>query len=312
MITGLKDNEAVMFGDLVQVKLPYGSYEVNGVGLSGGKVVTVSKDSVINKVKTLGMETTHYYSTKEGCQDCISVEEYQALNKSSYGEWDDDSEEYVYESLEQEFECRKKREELQWWKPAQVDRGYELEYFEYVVVGVLEDTGSPFIESPIIYGKVSWNGGRSFYKCNLSWAAFKRYSEYESKYKDLVKFDNDSYQYLRFAKVNGNYVFADKSPFKDKSILYTDTLEKAKELISGAIKEVDRVLGPIVSPIELGIQDAGKLLASVGRVIETTRVLDVKQKSYTSKAALLQKLLEIENDLKSVVDRGLEENNDDI
>ena len=270
MIVGLKDNEAVIFGDLVQVKLPYGSYEVDGVGLFGGKVVTVSKDSVINKVKTLGMETTHYYNDKEGCQDCISVEKYQALEEGSYGEWDDDLEEYVYESLEHEFECRKKREELQWWKPSQVDLGYELECFEYVVVGVLEDTGSPFIESPIIYGKVSWNGGRSFYKCNLSGAAFKRYSEYESKYKESVKFDNDSNRhYLRFATINGNYVFADKPPFKDNSVLYTDTLEKAKELISEAIKDVDRVLGPIVSPIELGVQDAGKLLTSVGRVIET-------------------------------------------
>lgn len=311
MITGLKDNEAVIFGDLVQVKLPYGSYEVDGVGLSGGNVVTVSKDSVINKVKMLGMETTHYYSTKENCQDCISIEEYQSLKESSYGEWDDDLEQYVYESLEQEFECRKEQEELQFWKPSQVDRGYELECFEYVVVGVLEDTRSPFIESPIIYGKVSWNGGRSFYKCNLSGAAFKRYSEYESKYKKSVRFDNDSYQYLRFAKVNGNYVFADKSPFQDKSILYTDTLEKAKELISGAIKEVDRVLGPIVNPIELGIQDAGKLLAAVGRVIDTTRGLDVKQKSSSSKVAILRKLQEIENDLKSVVDKGLEENSDD-
>lgn len=307
MILGLKDKEAVLLGDLIQVRLPYGSYEIDGVTVSGGRGVTISKDSVVNKVTSLGMATTHYYTEED--QTTLSIDEYNILRQGAYGEWDDDLEEYRYESLEHEFECRKKLEELGKWKPFKVDQGVEKTLLEYTVVGSLEDTGSPFIETPIIYGNVSWLGGRSFYKCNLSHAALSRYKEYQDKYKDSVKFDNDgSRYYLRFATVNGSYVFGNKSPFAEGSVVYTDTLDKAKCLIEGAIKEVDRVLGPIVNPIALGKEDAGKILQQVRKLRESAAGLDTKQRSPTTKGYMLSQLQELQDKLTAIVGNGLEEN----
>ena len=307
MITGLKYKEAVLLGDTIQMKLPYGSYEVDGVGIEGGREIVIAKDSTINEVRNLGTVITHYYQDDED-QSTISLEEYDKILQGSRGDWDDDLEEYTYKDLDHEFECRKKIEELGKWKPSKVDQGVEKTPFEYFIVGSLEDTGSPFIESPIIYGQLSWKGGRSFYKCNLSAAACSRYNEYEEKYKTSVNFSNNTGRtYLRFAQVNSSYVFSDKSPFKENSIVYTDTLEKARSLVAEAVKEVDRVLGPIVHPIELGKEDAGMILQKVRKLRESAMGLDTKQRSSTSKSYMLKELGELQDKLTAIVDSGLED-----
>lgn len=298
----LGKNQAVIFGDVLVVKLE-GRIEIDGVEVNNntyGSRIATHKDADIFRVVNLGQEIIHY-ENQDG--DKMSKEEYDEKNKDSRGEWDDDEERYTYDSLEGEFACRKIREELSQFSPKYKDLGEKREKVEYTVVGTLEDTGSPYIRTPIKYGSSKWKYNRGFYKCNLTAAARSKYIELAEKYKDKAAFQVEATRnYIRFSRINNNYAFSDRTPFTENSEVYVDTLSEAKEKIKWAESEVERIVLGIVSPVGLDGEIASKLLGEISRLKESCRGLSVRQRSRTSSGYVIRKLAAMEDDLKKVID----------
>jgi len=236
---------------------------------------------------------TGYINKNTGAK--MSDVDYHYHRQSCLGRvWNDIDGVYEYSSLEEEFECRKKQEWLNEYTPEYEERGHKVEDVQYIIVGSLEDTGSPYIETPFVYGNSSWSRSSGMYRCNLTKAAFDRYKEHESTFGKHFKFTNDGYRhYLHFAKINGNYIFSGESPFKDNCFVYTSTLEDAKVKIKQAIDAVDTLVMPIVCPITIDTLFVSDILKSVKSLQGSCISLEVKQSSKTTKLVVLDKLKEI-------------------
>jgi hypothetical protein len=289
-----------------------GGYEIDGVPFHTGNTyspcrVTTYEGASIVKVKELGKELVAYVKDN---LDTLTPEEYRTWRDKLTGEYNEYSEEYEYDSLDHEFECKRGLLELDKYTAVYRELGVSKTPVVITTVGVLEDTGCPYIETPIIFGKTTWKGSNSIYKCDLSSAAKGVYLEYQQKYEESHKFENSTHSNIRFAKVDGTYVFRDSSPFTEGCLSYTGTLDKAKDLIEGAKNEVHRILSGIVSPQGIDETTASEVLGVLHTMRSSYSHLHLKQSSKVSRASLITTIDGLINKLNTKVDLDMEENTD--
>lgn len=108
MFNDLPDNKAIKMGEVFIVKLPASSYhgfEVNGVRVNGGLHTLPNLDCIFS-VRSALKQLVHY----ELGEEVISVAERNSKSPHIY--YDDDYEEYQFDSLEHEYEVKKEWERI--------------------------------------------------------------------------------------------------------------------------------------------------------------------------------------------------------
>lgn len=225
MINGLRDNEAVKIGENYLVKL---SSYFGDLLYDGEKIENTSQPILVQSIDKFSLRqkskpAIEHYVDAEG--NAISIEDLRKIRNKYYN---DTLEEYIYPSLEVEFEHRKELEKYKKLTPV-----YEkIPEFTYspvtiTVIGEMVDTGSKFIQSALSFGMKSFSGETNLFRVDGMAIALDEILSY----KDRFTVDTPSHGGLRFAKVDGSYLF-DENEFwwMNSNHRMTSTLEAAKEL----------------------------------------------------------------------------------
>jgi hypothetical protein len=301
MFSDLEKWQAVSFGDAVVLCIS-GTVEVNGKTIKssgwGNKNITIPSNAEIYSINDLGKEVVKY--VRDDGEE-MSVEDFKAAHAKRDEYYDADEDEYEYPSIEVEFECRKELEALRLFKPLYRHLGVEKTKITPDVVGSLEDTGHPCIETPVVFGSSKWRGS-GVYRCNLSEAARKKYNELASKYSSKARFENSSHSNIRYATLDGSYAFSDRSPFTEKNVVYKNSLSEAKKEIEWAEREVERIIVGTMEPSKLDSLSAGEFLRMIESLERQASGLSVKQRSSTSRSGMLTSISNIKKFLIAAID----------
>lgn len=157
--------------------------------------------------------------------EVMSVEEYKS--KPTYY-FDDTSDEDVLRRIAN-------KKELEGFEP--VCKDSEIEDVDLNVIGFIENTGSNFIHSSI---SARWSNNEFLYTLFIANITIDEYKKLAIEYAGHAKFQEPDRGYLRFTKINNNYVFGDHYPFcehKNSSVFYSLDEAKAEEAnIRGAVR----------------------------------------------------------------------------
>ena len=308
MITGLSNYEAVIVGGTITVSLPRGVYSIDGVRLSSdwnGGEYTTHKDAVIERIIMPNEVLSHYeVATEEGTIE-VSSEEINKIVRENQGKyWDDDVDEYIYPDRDTQCECLKILDQYRNKKPIYTQPEETTEKVEINIVGTHEDTGSKFIETPIMYGQAKWdNYSTGFYKLNIRGVVMQAWNDMEDKYGKTYAFQNDmSRYYLRYAKINSNYIFSDSAPWSDttSSRVYT-TLESAKEMEAYYYNLTKTKILDYIQPTPLGTTSCKSVIGDLNSILDSVRAIDPKQKTYNSYSRSITKVKELITKLETII-----------
>jgi hypothetical protein len=292
-IKNLPHGKAVLLGNVYIVSLPYGKkVKVNGVEVNTSCQVCVESLDLIQEVVPASSVLTHY--ELNGVRR--SIKEYNDSIHINKEYWDHLCEDFVYPSLEVEFEVRSKIKEASKFEPVfdytpETTRQYSVD-----VIGVTMDTGSDFIESSIQYGMATYNVGSSVYCINdikgiICDELEKLIKEYDSKatynYPDVG---------CRYLKVNEKYIFG-KDDTPDTSTRFFTDIESAR-LHEGNLRRRVRTRAlPFVSKVSIGLTERGDLVRSLISLKDAMNSCDFKKASTYSKKIMS---LKIDDIIKSI------------
>lgn len=297
-IEGLKQYQAVQFGDKYIVCLSTWSDKsthcVNGVDTPASQVVVDDLTSIFKLVKP-SPELTHYVDESG---DVVSVEKYTEMMTAFTGEhnkyYDEDVDDYIYPDLDTEYMVKKLKEPLSKLKHVFKEFPVEQRQVEIDVVGVLEDTGSQFIETSVQFGKTSWQGGAGAYKVGASnGIVIDEIRKIKDESDDL---DIPTHSGLRYVKLNGKYIFSSESlthmPHK-----YFTSLEDAKEFEQSLRKQARNLANPYLNRNqEVSVTERAEIAQVVKQLKDFIFKAELRKNSPTSKHNLLarsNKLLEL-------------------
>jgi hypothetical protein len=198
----LKDLEAVVCGDTLILQLPSGYYLLDDRDLQVGysnTQVAITKDTNVYK-RTLATKTLSKVVLQDGRE--VSAQEYnEAQRMYDYGD--------CYPDLDTEYAHRKFLTELDAAEKVYETTEEQLELLSYTVVGELTDTGSKFIETPLVYGQARFsNYDNAFYKLNVTGLLGEVIQQF-AKDKGF-KFHNSTHSGYRYCQIDSNYVSSGK------------------------------------------------------------------------------------------------------
>lgn len=292
-IKNLPHGKAVLLGNVYIVSLPYGrKIKVNGVGVNTSCQVCVESLELIQEVIPAYSVLTHY--ELDGVKR--SIKEYNDSIHINKEYWDDLCEDFVYPSLEVEFEIRSKIKEAFKFEPVFDYTPETLRQYSVDVIGVTMDTGSDFIESSIQYGMATYNVRNSVYCINDAKGIIC-----DEMNKLIEKHDSKAtYNYpdvgCRYLKVNGKYIFG-KDDTPDTSTRFFTDLESAR-LHEDRLRERVRTRAlPFISKVSIGLNERGDLVRLLISLKDDMSSCDFKMASTHSRRSMV---LKIENVIKSV------------
>lgn len=288
---GLEEHQAIKLqkgGYIVQ--LGYSSYKINDVVAYGQRqqVFVSDLDSVKKHTPERKKEIAAIIS--DGSEVPVDVVNSYKDKYAMY--WDDDEEDYVFgDDTDAEIEYLKDvvkyrvKEYIYEVVPAK-DEPIEIQ-----IVGVVEDTGSDFIETPFVYGKTSFDR-TGIYKVLLSKIALDEFLKLQVKYKD-VDFNLPEHGHLNYAKVNGSYIFTGyEKPWVNRSDKYliVNDLGEAKEKeerVRKFVRDRVRMYAEPKQADKIEIKDFVERLESIRLDLID---LDVKKSSDFKHSGLLAKI----------------------
>ena len=240
----------------------------------------------------------HYSDSRNGVTKLVSIADRDALAVYVVAEaddfYDEDSDEYNFPDLDTEFEFRKMQAQLNSYVAVRADDITTLESVEVTVVGTAVDTGSQFIETPFQYGTVSFSG-RGVFRVNLSAIAFDELRRAKLVYTD-AKFDNSTHSNIRFAQVNGNYLFSNETlGAGENQVRIFGSLEEAQAMEKEVREGISNILRHKLAPVAmtqnvLTINNVMNELEAIKRIVNS---IDPKSKSYNDHARARTQLNEL-------------------
>jgi hypothetical protein len=290
-IENLKEFEAVQAGDVVIVQLPtrYSGYMLSDRIINGGQI-TMSKDETIYRYiapKLTWIKTV----LKDGSE--MTPQEVNAIHNKYY---DEDDERIVYPSLEEEFEHRKVLETISQGEKVYLEEEAIKEPVQYIVVGVLKDTGNPFIETAISYGKGRfYTGDTSFFKLNVTAVIGDTLKKFAIEAQ--LPFSNSNHSGYKYAKIKDQYVIGNGSKWEkqsDNSFSYFPTLNAAQTYEDNLRKEIRDYLLAKFNMNIVGKVAAAEIFSDLQGILKRVESLNVMKKSddekrYTEQA--IQRLM---------------------
>lgn len=274
----------------------YGLYKLEDreVRVNGGAQFFVKPGTEISKITCYNKELVHY--EKDG--EILSVKDYNAVHDKFR---DEDTFEYDYSSLEEEFEHRKELENLRDYTQIFTQKEDEVTPVPLSFVGSAQDTGNKYITTAFSYGKAKF-GNSGFYEVNFTAVTSDTFWEFIGEYSLKEVTTNDfKRNYVRFAKVKGTYVVGDSIlGAEEKCKRYYTTLRGAEEAIESHKKAFTRHLKIKIFGDETPLDGVSvkHVFDKLSSIKSSVSALDVKQKGVGSKAQLLHTIEGLINDVK--------------
>lgn len=295
------------------VNLPYGVFEVDGQVVSNtsydsynNQIKISAKD--INNIRKInsGMILVKYQDSEGFDLDVIEYENIRLdlLSKSSYNE---DTEEYDWQTLEDEFAYRKFDQK---WNPIYKE---VITYSDPLLVdksSIKLDTGNPFITS----GFATCQADATIYTYSRSGAVAhlleKKFESLGMEFKGNINYGategkkvwgNSTHSGLEYVTAFGKYIIG-KDMVKRAQGSFTGTLEKLQKMYE---EDKEWIEDHIQTLYNLHFRDSGassvllsEVVKGVKQAITYVNSVDVKVKSETSKRSalnVLNKLLDLAN-----------------
>lgn len=286
MFKSLNSAEAIKFknGYLVSLRgqYTYESYEVSGVEFSTlNKVFCEDIDNIYKIIRT-GKKLTGYKS-EDGF--VTPLEDLRVL-QDKYVDEDGDA---VYPDLETEYEHKKVIQDITSGEPVYSEPTETRTKIDVKVVGSLEDTGSDFITTAVSIGSTGYTNGKGVYQVRLSDIAKDEVLRHEHG-EDKIELPTHSH--LTYLKVNGEYVFTGDRTYyvnlEDK-VRIVDNLEDAQVLEDMVRKYINNKIAVFLKSNQrtASLPEIAELYNMLVAIRTGVSKLDVKQKSYHGKNALL-------------------------
>ena len=290
MLDGLKNNQAVVYGDgeLLMMRLKGGEYEVNGKtihlergGMGNGSIVTFPRYAHIERV-TREPDKIVSYVLSDGTE----------ITKAEYDRQYQLAHQGSYDSLEAEIEAKKAwlpyQKAIEKFESSTVTR----ETVEYTVIGVMEDTGSKYITTPYLVGQTSWFGSpkNKMYRINVTAVTYDRWLELKEEYGKKATFTiAPNRKYLQFAKINGEFAFHG-SWFKDNKFQYAMTLEEAREIVNHWRKKTTTAVFLIIRKAPLTAVEIGTVLKRLAVIQNAVMDIDSKVRTQRTQRIAIRKI----------------------
>jgi hypothetical protein len=227
----LKDLEAVVCGDTLILQLPSGYYRLDDRELTVGysnTQVAITKDTKVYK-RIPATKALIKVVLQDGRE--VSAQDYtEAQRKYDYGD--------CYPDLDTEYAHRKFLTELDAAEKVYEITDEQLELLSYTVIGELTDTGSKFIETPLVFGQARFsNYDNAFYKLNITGLLGEVIQQF-AKDKGF-KFSNSTLSGYRYCQIDGSYVSSGKwEKLLDGAQHHYTSLSLAKEAEKAYTEEI--------------------------------------------------------------------------
>lgn len=296
LFTDLTTNQAVKIGSVFVVNLPRGDY----LSPSGSRVTfegfnnQFSIDSVEGWKKIIkSPKTILEFIFEDGSK--VPYEDYSKVLEKHSSYYDDDLEEFVYPDLETEFEIKKELEVFNRAEKVYSEPSETHEPVNIQVVGAAKDSGSEFINSPIQYGRVSWNSGVGIWKVDCGKIAK---DAFEKATCEITDKELPTHSNITYAKVKGKYAFTNDEKRYDwvknpDSVFITDSFEEAYQKEEFVRKYVTNRVEMFLDDSKVTEQAAQDIWQSLKQIRTRITDIDAKQKSVGSKHSVLKAVDEL-------------------
>lgn len=306
MFKGLENNQAVQFGEVLIINLPQGQYRVDGVEVKvgnnwDGSRFKVPVGSLLEKGHSPGKIITHYTSEEHGD---LYKEVYEAFLQENRDQYRNEDCETVWPNLEVEMACRKALQEFynKGYKPVYDTPETSWTKVDYSIVGTHEDTGSPYITTPLLLGQLNWGHGSGLYRVDASAIAASVWQEVSNKYKDKFKFDNSPHSNVHYCKINGQYLLTESGYSKDNIVLYKTTLEEAQALVKTIDRSVRGKLMSYIAPAKLSDMKAAEVQKGLTSLINSMQEVSPYQKSQGQHRSSIKHAQEMLKDITEYIE----------
>jgi hypothetical protein len=296
-IDNLKDFEAVQAGDTLIIQVPHrwGGYMAGNRQLNGTQI-TINKDETLYTY-TAPQRTWIKTILKDGTE--LSAQEVNAIHNQYY---DDDEEKMVYPSLKEEFAHRERLLEIGEGEKVYLEEEAILTPVQYTIVGELKDTGNPFVETAVSWGKGRFSTtDNSFFKLNVSGVIGDTLKKFAAEAE--LPFTASSHSGYKYAKIKDQYVIGSGSRWEnmaEKCFKYFPSLRDAQKYEDGIRNELHDYLAAKFNMTVIGKFVAAEIFADLQAILKKVDALDVMRKAqdnkqYTKNAinALMKKLGEV-------------------
>ena len=295
-IENLKDFEAVQAGDTVIVQVPHrwGGYMVGNRQLNGTQI-TINKDETLYTY-TAPQRTWIKTILKDGTE--LSAQEVNKIHNQYY---DDDEEKMVYPSLKEEFAHRERLLEIGEGEKVYLEEEAILTPVEYTIVGELKDTGNPFLETAVSYGKGRFStSDNSFFKLNVTAVIGDTLQKFAAEAG--LPFKNGNHSGYQYAQIKDQYVVSTGKwcQMVEKCFKYFPSAQDAQKYEDEIRSELHSYLAAKFNMTVIGKFVAAEIFADLQTILKKAEGLDVMRKAQDSKRytinainALLKKLGEV-------------------
>lgn len=274
-IDNLKDFEAVQAGDTLVIQLPHrwGGYMVGDRQLNGTQV-TINVGETICEY-TAPKRTWVKTILKDGTE--LSAQEVNKIHNQYY---DDDEEKMVYPSLKEEFAHRERLLEIGEGEKVYLEEEAILTPVEYKIVGELKDTGNPFVETAVSYGKGRFStSDNSFFKLNVSEVIGDTLKKFAAESE--LPYTAGSHSGYKYAKIKGDYVITSGKweNMAEKCFKYFPSLRAAQKYEDDIRNELHEYLAAKFNMTVIGKFVAAEIFADLSAILNKVSGLDVMKKS---------------------------------
>lgn len=255
-------------------------------------VIDISdKDNIKNRVEK---SVLIHYADKNG--KILNIKNYDSKFNTLRGEGyiDKDSDFVQFDNLDDEYAYKKFVNE---WKPV-YETAVSLDPVKLEVIEVTFDTGSPYINP--LWTIQSIAEGKNLYRLNQMALEMDTFTSLCGKHSLLYEIPNHSH--LRFAKIEGKYVFDDKMDGNRYAPL--GDLESLKALEKSTIERITKIV-LMEYKKKTGIDEGSikwpKIYEDIQAVRSAVYSIDCKTKSYDHK----RRAMNIINDLVSTLEKKI-------
>jgi hypothetical protein len=260
---------------------------------NGAELVTISEKPETIIYKNTNRRLIGYDNVED--MSTISLNEYNKILEKieSTREFDEDSEQYHYDTLEDEvFATRFFRTHKAIYETIEEVHNMDIEIIEYPVSEYKNIVPLHSMDAKHILEtncKFTPNNNELFFEVCASFGI------------DKSRIDIPTHSGLRFVKIDGSYVSGMEDFDKTASLSIISTYEKCIERMNDNRKKLEDLISfHTAKQSQKKVNDAtiGNLLTQLQHVANSVRSLDVKAKEYNSQRAILTKVGELINTYK--------------
>lgn len=271
------------------------SLEINGKsvvdplrGFRHGELIVTSEKPESVTYKVSGRKLIGYKNSETG--DTVSVEDYKITMAAidATREWDEDSEEYTYDSLEAEvFALRVARTYAAIYENVDETHTVELEFIEYPVSAYRNITPLYSIDANSVFEtkcKFVPNNSELFFEVCASFGI------------DKSRIDIPTHSGLRYVKIDDKFVTGMEDFEKTSSGSIIGTYEECVARMNANRKKLEDAISFQLAKQSQKVLDkttVGSLLVELSTIQNRVRNLDVKQKDYNSQRGLANQINEL-------------------